>query len=208
MPWLLASPGQQHPWYWLYRKNKLLLCMWKYFNYLCPFSENDINYIYMFMFPMKNLARKGLKLHVHANDVAWVSWRLDSPANQLFVQKLVRVITKPPHCQIPGQLCWEIHWLIVVFTHNRSVMRKAFRCYGVTWTHFVLLSCRDRLRWDVQSSKIHLLLFDAVWHVRRIWNPAVKSPDHDLHTIKNLKLNSNLNNHDIHWDALLAEDMC
>ena len=47
MPWLLTSPGHQQPWYWLYR--------------LCQINvENDIKCKYMFMFPQKNLARKGL----------------------------------------------------------------------------------------------------------------------------------------------------
>ena len=35
MPWLLASPGHQHPWYWLLRIDKFFMsCTRKDFNYL------------------------------------------------------------------------------------------------------------------------------------------------------------------------------
>ena len=62
MPWLLMSPGHQQPWYWLYRT-------WRSFSYLrkdlstCVKSmwSNDIKCKYMFMFPLKNLACRGLK---------------------------------------------------------------------------------------------------------------------------------------------------
>ena len=58
MPWLLASPGHQQPWYWLCRisltrggiSSTYVLLVWR----------NDIKCKYMFMFPLKNLARKGL----------------------------------------------------------------------------------------------------------------------------------------------------
>ena len=61
MPWLLMSPEHQQPWYWLYRiygsfsylRNNLRTCvisMWR----------NDTKCKCMFMFPLKNLARKGL----------------------------------------------------------------------------------------------------------------------------------------------------
>ena len=35
MPWLLASPGNQHPWYWLCSIGKLMSYSRKDFNYLC-----------------------------------------------------------------------------------------------------------------------------------------------------------------------------
>ena len=50
MPWLLASPGHQHPWFWLCRMGKFLYYSRKDFNYLCHVS----------LFAMKNLAPKGL----------------------------------------------------------------------------------------------------------------------------------------------------
>ena len=42
MPWPLASPEHQHPWYWLCRINKLLSYLRKYFNNLCP-PELNLN---------------------------------------------------------------------------------------------------------------------------------------------------------------------
>ena len=61
MPWLLTSPGHQQPWYWLYG-----LC--RSFSYwggilsTCVISmwRNDTKCKYMFMFPLKYLACKGL----------------------------------------------------------------------------------------------------------------------------------------------------
>ena len=62
MPWLLTSPGHQQPWYWLCRIDRsssysrrisatCVLLVWR----------NDIKCKYVFMFSLKNLARKGLK---------------------------------------------------------------------------------------------------------------------------------------------------
>ena len=48
MPWLLASPGHQHPWYSLCRVSQCGGMIW-------------IISMFIFMFPMKNLTRKGLK---------------------------------------------------------------------------------------------------------------------------------------------------
>ena len=39
MPWLLASPGHQHPWYWLCRICKSLSFMRKDFNYLAVWCQ-------------------------------------------------------------------------------------------------------------------------------------------------------------------------
>ena len=61
MPWRLASPGHQQPWYWFcrigrslsYSRRNFTTCVWLMW-------RNDIKCEYMFMFPLKNLARKGL----------------------------------------------------------------------------------------------------------------------------------------------------
>ena len=62
MPWLLTSRGHLQPWYWLSR-----ICRsWSYLRgrilTSCVISmwSNDIKCIFMFMFPLKNLACKGL----------------------------------------------------------------------------------------------------------------------------------------------------
>ena len=66
MPWLLASPRHQYPWYWLCR-----ICKSLSYITTCVMSiwKNDIHCKYMFMFLLKNLARKVLilgKYPVHA----------------------------------------------------------------------------------------------------------------------------------------------
>ena len=65
MPWLLASPGHQHPWYWQCRTGKFLSYLGKDFNYLCHVNAEELHEmsIYIFLFPLENLARKGLSFH-------------------------------------------------------------------------------------------------------------------------------------------------
>ena len=41
MPWLLASPGHQHPWYWLCRTSTFLSYLRKNFNYLCHVNVTE-----------------------------------------------------------------------------------------------------------------------------------------------------------------------
>ena len=59
MPWLLTSPGHQQPWYWLYVICRSFSYLRKDFKYM---RMNDIKCKYMLMFPLKNLACKGLKI--------------------------------------------------------------------------------------------------------------------------------------------------
>ena len=58
MTWLLTSPGHQQQWYWLYR-----ICWFLSYLRTCVISmwRNDTKCKYMFMFPLKNLARKELR---------------------------------------------------------------------------------------------------------------------------------------------------
>ena len=56
MPWLLSLPGHQHPWYWQCRIGRFLSYLRK-----DPNFQNDTKCKYMFTFPLKNLARKGLR---------------------------------------------------------------------------------------------------------------------------------------------------
>ena len=54
MPWLLASPGHQQPWYWLCKISKSWSYTRKDFNYLnMSVWKNDIKCKYMFMIPLK-----------------------------------------------------------------------------------------------------------------------------------------------------------
>ena len=41
MPWLLASPGHQHPWYWLCKISKYWSYTWQDFNYLWHVSVEE-----------------------------------------------------------------------------------------------------------------------------------------------------------------------
>ena len=62
MPWLLTSPGHQQPWYWLCIIGRFVSYLRKDFNYLRRINvEKWHKYKYMFLFPLKNLARKGLR---------------------------------------------------------------------------------------------------------------------------------------------------
>ena len=63
MPWLLASPEHQQPWYWLEQVGPCLT--WERTSNTCVISmwRNDMKCKYMFMFALKKLAYKGLKFH-------------------------------------------------------------------------------------------------------------------------------------------------
>ena len=59
MPWLLGSPGHQQPWYRLCEIGKSWSYTRKDFNYLWHISVEEWHKCeYVFMFPLKNLARK------------------------------------------------------------------------------------------------------------------------------------------------------
>ena len=59
MPWLLTSPGHQQPWHWLYRICRSF-SYWILSTCVITMWMNDTKCKYIFMFPLKNLARKGL----------------------------------------------------------------------------------------------------------------------------------------------------
>ena len=60
MPWVLTLPGHQQPWHWLYR-----ICSWGRSLSTCVISiwGNDIKCKCMFIFILKNLARKGFNTY-------------------------------------------------------------------------------------------------------------------------------------------------
>ena len=53
MPWLLASPGHQQPWYWLSRIVRSLSCLRKYFNFLFFKCILDPKYRYYHAYNLK-----------------------------------------------------------------------------------------------------------------------------------------------------------
>ena len=81
MPWLLASPGHQHPWYWPCRIGKFLSYMMK--NFQLPVScQCGINCRYNFRFPMNNLACIGWILPVVSVKAWWLLlWHLQVAGN-------------------------------------------------------------------------------------------------------------------------------
>ena len=60
MPWLLASPGHQHPWYWLGRIGKFLSYTKEDFNCLCHVNVEECHKYAIV--PPNNVARKGFRL--------------------------------------------------------------------------------------------------------------------------------------------------
>ena len=76
MPWLLASPGHQQPWYWLRRTNRSLFSMRNDFNYLSHLSVKKIyqKWKYIFMFPEINLAPQGLRTKLTTQAFAFTQY--------------------------------------------------------------------------------------------------------------------------------------
>ena len=61
MPWLHASPGHQHQWYWLRRMGKFVSYLRTDFNYMCHVNVEEWYKMQRYvLFPLKDLARKGL----------------------------------------------------------------------------------------------------------------------------------------------------
>ena len=72
MPWLLTSPGHQQSWYWSYTMCRSFSYLRKDFKYLCQINvEEWQKRNYMFMFPLKNLACKGLNSLWTRNTIWW-----------------------------------------------------------------------------------------------------------------------------------------
>ena len=72
MTWLLTSPGHQQPWYWLCRIGRFLFYLRRIStNCVVSIWRNDTKCKCMFMFPLKNLVRKGLRLR-KVNDKMYV----------------------------------------------------------------------------------------------------------------------------------------
>ena len=64
MPWCLASPGHQQPWYWLCRIGRSLFYLRKDFNNLCQINVEEWHKnVNICLFPLKNFAPKSL---IHA----------------------------------------------------------------------------------------------------------------------------------------------
>ena len=106
MPWLLTSTGNQQPRYWLYRLWRSFSYLRKDFKYLCQKSlwSNDIKCKYMLMFPLKNLARKGL------------IWRASCSWDQCIYND----------AQSPCSTIWSA---AAIWTFNTLRLRQIGRCF-------------------------------------------------------------------------------
>ena len=111
MPCLLTSPGHHQPWYCRYR-----LC--RSFSYLkclstCAKSmwRNAIKCKYMYMFPQKNLARKGLteaKIHLVSN------------SGYLFKAGMTTITTNSSNVKVIFFSEFILHFLIHVMLISKS----------------------------------------------------------------------------------------
>ena len=102
MPWLLMSPGHQQPWYCLCRIGRFLSYLMKDFNYLrlINLEKWHKRKIYMFMFPLKNLARTGLR-YIHGK----MCWMREVPHEARKTWKRVILIrSSGPNCQMACRL--------------------------------------------------------------------------------------------------------
>ena len=103
LSWLLTAPGHQQPWYWLRRIGRFLSYSRKDFNYLCvSMWWNDTKYEYRFMFPLKNLARKGLMMTVllNADGHHMMDRGVESGILYLYFPWSLTHLTWPTHCSL------------------------------------------------------------------------------------------------------------
>ena len=74
MPWLLMSPDHQHPWYWLCWIVNPCLTLGRISTIsVTSMSRNDIKCKYTFLFPLQNLACKGLN-HYWTHVIRFPQW--------------------------------------------------------------------------------------------------------------------------------------
>ena len=122
MPWLLASPGHKHPCYWLCRMSKFLSNLRKDFNNLCHVNmeewQKNVN---IFLFPMKNLACKGLILLNNYTCCCKPWWMLLS-------EYIVRVYRKVYLSKTIHIMMMTFCWLL---PHEKSTIWSNFNLYVV-----------------------------------------------------------------------------
>ena len=98
MPWLLASPGHQHSWYWPCRIGRFLSYWRKDFNYLCHVSVeewHDVNTVYVFV-PSEKFDTSSVKLTVY-----FVTWKMMVSPVLTDYRYLIHTLTLPVSLQVP-----------------------------------------------------------------------------------------------------------
>ena len=63
MPWLLTSPGNQQPWYWLYRICRFFSYLRRDFKYLCQINVEEWH---------------KMQIHVYITSEKFSTWRINS----------------------------------------------------------------------------------------------------------------------------------
>ena len=98
--WLLASPGHHQPWYWPCGIGRIGL-KWARISTTCVFSmcSNDIKYKYMFIFPLENLAHKGLMC---------ISYLVSAPEGLIIIYMICMIYVQYIHILITGKFEWVL----------------------------------------------------------------------------------------------------
>ena len=98
MLWLLTSPGHQQPWYWQYRICRSFSYLKKDFKYLCHINEDEWHKMWIHvMFPLKNLARKGLiycRLGINENLACCIHFRRHEKYSLFFLSSILVVLPR------------------------------------------------------------------------------------------------------------------
>ena len=144
MPWLLTSPEHQQPWYWLCRICRLLSYLRKDFNYMPRINVDKWHKMYMFMFPLTNLARKGLTFQNFWTETAWtnaIQQQISNSKPQINSKLVLSIVIRLQDIrlfQIPSlhhfwccvmYLCHKMHGVWNTLSSETScVHRNYFRC--------------------------------------------------------------------------------
>ena len=146
MPWLLTSPGHQQPWYWLCRIGRFLSYLKKDFNYLRHISvEKWQKCKYMFMFPLKNLACKGL------------------------IRCIIAVITgSSPYITTPSTVMRP--WTSGAINTGRSSMMHWLQHFA--WSCWITHWCSDKMAYMLQIVFSSAFLPEASFGLRVLSSPA------------------------------------
>ena len=76
MPWLLASPGHQHPWYWPCRIGRSVPYLRKDFNYLCHINVEEWHKMWIYVYvPSRARINSWIELELIINSIQFsMNW--------------------------------------------------------------------------------------------------------------------------------------
>ena len=117
MPWLLASSGHQHPWYWLQRINGSLSSARRDFSYLCHLN-------YLEMTENSNILLYSLKSIEPSYDNTCQIWMWYSIDNRM---EEIGLVTLTPWCfisdcpKLPQWLDHPVNYHLQMITFNHKI---------------------------------------------------------------------------------------